>query len=116
LPALFELNVRNFFVALAGERDRGRVLKMIGRFLKPSQRVFIGVIAPINPRLETPEEVRDRVLEAAEYVPADQLGTTDDCGFSPFCDDTSTTREQAFAKIRARVEGTKLANAALEGR
>ncbi len=55
------------------------------------------------PRVETPEEVRDRVLEAAEYIPVDQLGTTDDCGFSPFCDDTSTTRDTAFAKIRARV-------------
>lgn len=38
--------------------------------------------------------------------PVEQLGTTDDCGFSPFCDDTSTTREKAFAKIRARVLGT----------
>ena len=39
------------------------------------------------------------------YIPADQLGTTDDCGFSPFCDDTSTSRDKAFAKIRARVRG-----------
>ena len=31
-------------------------------------------------------------------------------GFSPFCDDTSTTRETAFAKIRARVLGTALAS------
>ncbi len=36
--------------------------------------------------------------------------TTDDCGFSPFCDDTSTTRDTAFAKIRASVEGTTLAS------
>jgi 5-methyltetrahydropteroyltriglutamate--homocysteine methyltransferase len=69
----------------------------------------VGVIAPIDPHIETPEEVRDRVLEAAEYIPIEQLGTTDDCGFSPFCDDTSTTRETAFAKIRARVVGTALA-------
>jgi 5-methyltetrahydropteroyltriglutamate--homocysteine methyltransferase len=48
-------------------------------------------------------------LEAAQYIPLNQLGTTDDCGLSPFCDDVSTTRETAFAKIRARVEGTKLA-------
>ena len=45
------------------------------------------------------------MLEAAEYIPPDQLGTTDDCGFSPFSDDTSTTRDTAFAKIRARVLG-----------
>jgi 5-methyltetrahydropteroyltriglutamate--homocysteine methyltransferase len=38
-----------------------------------------------------------------------QLGTTDDCGFSPFADDLSTSRDTAFAKIKARIEGTKLA-------
>jgi 5-methyltetrahydropteroyltriglutamate--homocysteine methyltransferase len=113
LPSLFQLNVRNFFVALAGEKDRPRTLEMIRRHVRPGQRVFVGVVAPIDPRRETAEEVRDRVLEAARYIPADQLGTTDDCGFSPFCDDTSTTRDTAFAKIRARVEGTRLAAAAL---
>ncbi len=40
-------------------------------------------------------------------------GTTDDCGFAPFADDTSTARETAFAKIRARVEGTGLASRVL---
>lgn len=56
---------------------------------------------------------RDRVLEAAEYLPLDRLGTTDDCGFAPFSDDTSRTRETAFAKIRARVAGTALARKVL---
>jgi 5-methyltetrahydropteroyltriglutamate--homocysteine methyltransferase len=73
------------------------------------------VIAPIDPRVETPEEVCGRVLEAARYIPVEQLGTTDDCGFSPFSDDTSTTRETAFAKIRARVLGTELAMKQLGG-
>jgi 5-methyltetrahydropteroyltriglutamate--homocysteine methyltransferase len=113
LPSLFQLKVDNFFVALAGEPDRRRVLKIIREHLRPGQRVFVGVTRTIDPRLETVEEVRDRVLEAAEYIPLDQLGTTDDCGFSPFCDDQSTTREKAFAKIRARVEGTALAAQAL---
>jgi 5-methyltetrahydropteroyltriglutamate--homocysteine methyltransferase len=49
------------------------------------------------------------VLEAAKYIPVEQLGTTDDCGFAPFSDDTSTPREVAFAKIRARVIGTDMA-------
>jgi 5-methyltetrahydropteroyltriglutamate--homocysteine methyltransferase len=76
----------------------------------------VGVISPIDPRVDTPEEVRDRVLEAAKYIPLEQLGTTDDCGFAPFSDDTSTTRETAFAKIRARVEGTRLAEEILWNR
>src|SRR3979490_2519059 len=83
LPSLFELKAGNFYIALADEPDRRHVLNIIRKYLKPDQRIFIGVTAPINPRVEAPEEVRDRVLEAAEYIPIEQLGTTDDCGFSP---------------------------------
>jgi 5-methyltetrahydropteroyltriglutamate--homocysteine methyltransferase len=89
------------------------VLGIVSRLLKPNHTVFVGVIDPINPKIETAAEVRDRVLEAASILPVAQLGTTDDCGFSPFADDVSTAREIAFSKIRARVEGTELAARAL---
>ncbi len=62
------------------------------------------------------EEIRDRILEAANYHPIEQLGTTDDGGFSPFSDDTSTSRDTAFAKIRARVLGTALPAEIIEDR
>jgi 5-methyltetrahydropteroyltriglutamate--homocysteine methyltransferase len=114
LPSLFELKAGNFYVALAGEKEPERVLKIIRQYLKPDQRVFVGVVAPIRPDVETAEEVCERVLQAASYIPLAQLGTTDDCGFSPFCDDTSTSRDTAFEKIRARVEGTARAAALLE--
>jgi 5-methyltetrahydropteroyltriglutamate--homocysteine methyltransferase len=114
LPSLFELEVGNFYIQLASESDPARVLKIIKENAKPDQRIFVGVIDPIDPRVETPEEVRDRILQAAEFIPLDQLGTTDDCGFSPFGDDTSTSRETAFEKIRARVDGTALAAKVLE--
>jgi 5-methyltetrahydropteroyltriglutamate--homocysteine methyltransferase len=116
LPSLFELKAGSFCIALAGERDRPRVLKIIRRYMKPDQRIFVGVVAPIDPHVDTPEEVCARVLEAAEYIPPDRLGTTDDCGFSPFADDLSTTRDTAFAKIRARVEGTAMAAREIAGR
>ena len=116
LPSLLELKVKSFYVALAGEKDRVRVLRIIRQYLKPDQRIFVGVISPIDPRIETAEEVRDRVLEAAEHIPLDQLGTTDDCGYAPFSDDDSTSRDTAFAKIRARVEGTRMAADAIAGR
>ena len=115
LPSLFELKAGNFYIALAGEDDRVRVLKIIRQYMKAGQQVFVGVVAPISPRIETPEEIRDRVLEAADYIPVEQLGTTDDCGFSPFCDDTTTTRDTAFEKIRARVAGTALASDLIRG-
>ena len=94
---------------LASEPDRKRVLKMVREHKKRHQRVFVGVINVLERRVETPEEVRDRVLEAAEYIAPDQLGTTDDCGFAPFSDDTSRSRDMAFAKISARIAGTQLA-------
>jgi 5-methyltetrahydropteroyltriglutamate--homocysteine methyltransferase len=114
LPSLFELNAGAFFVALARENDPVRVLRIIRNHLKSDQMVFIGVIDPTNPRVETPEEVCARVLQAVEYIPLEQLGTCDDCGFAPFCDDTTTTRQTAFAKIRARVEGTAMASARIQ--
>ena len=113
LPGLFELKVGSFYIQLASERDRGRVLRIIKQHARPEHKIFVGVIDPIDPHIESPEQVRDRVLEAAEVIPLEQLGTTDDCGFAPFGDDTSTPRDTAFAKIRARVAGTQLAAKAL---
>jgi len=109
LPSLFDLHVGSFYVQLASEADPRGVLEVIRQHAKPDQRIFVGVTDPIDPFVETPEQVRDRVLEAAEHIDPSRLGTCDDCGFSPFGDDTSTTRETAFAKIRARVAGTQLA-------
>ena len=113
LPGLFSLNAGTFYIQLASEPDRPRVLRAIAEHARPGQRIFVGVTDPIDPRIETAEEVRDRVLEAAEYLGPGRLGTCDDCGFAPFGDDTSTARETAFTKIRARVAGTQLAAAQL---
>ncbi|MEP6994332.1 MAG: cobalamin-independent methionine synthase II family protein [Acidobacteriota bacterium] len=110
LPALFRLDVDNFFIQLASEKDPARVLEILGAEATGSRRIFVGVTDPIDPRIETAGQVRDRVLEAAKHIDPAHLGTTDDCGFSPFGDDVSTSRDTAFAKIRARVEGTAMAS------
>jgi hypothetical protein len=63
-----------------------------------------------------PEEVCDDLVLESEYVPADRLGSTDDCGFSPFSIDVKPkrgspdiARDIAFEKITARVKGTHMA-------
>ena len=109
LPDLFKLNVGRFYLQMASEPDRESVLRLVSELATPEHLVFIGVIDPINPAIETPMEVRDRVRQAASILPVERLGTTDDCGFAPFADDISTAREVAFQKIQARVEGTALA-------
>ena len=52
LPSLFELQAGNFYVSLAGEPDRGRVLKIIKKHMRPDQQIFVEVVSPINPRIE----------------------------------------------------------------
>lgn len=109
IPDLFKLDVGSFFVQMASEKDPEKALSEIAKNLNPRQKVYVGVIDVNSPEIETAEEVRDRVLSAAKHIPVSQLGTTDDCGFSPFADDAGTSREIAFSKMKARIEGTKLA-------
>lgn len=109
LPDLFRLKVGSFYMALAAEKDPEQVLAIVREHLGVGQRVFVGVIDVNDPKVESPQQVCERVLQAARYVPLAQLGSTDDCGFSPFGDDRSTARKLAFDKIRARVEGTRMA-------
>lgn len=115
LPALFEIRAGSFYIALAGQPDPERVLRIARDYARPDQRVFVGVTDPSNPQVETAEQVRDRVLLAATYLAPQRLGTTDDAGFAPFYDDAGVGRDAAFAKVRARVEGTRLAARMLEG-
>lgn len=60
------------------------------------------------PRHKSAAFLGNRVVEAAQYTPTESLGTTDDCGFSPFADDTSTLPEIALAKVKNRVERTAM--------
>ncbi|CAE6493367.1 unnamed protein product [Rhizoctonia solani] len=79
---------------------------------------YIGVTSTIDPRVESPEEIAQMLVAATKYIPADQLGATDDCGFSPFCDDKKPkhggspdyARDIAFQKIAARVKGARIAS------
>ncbi len=116
LPYLFQLNAGNFYLEYAAEKNKYQVLHSVKQYLKPGKIIFLGVTDVLNPRVETADEIRDIILHAAETIPIGQLGTTDDCGFSPFADDTSTSRDIAFAKIKARIDGTRLAEDALSRR
>jgi 5-methyltetrahydropteroyltriglutamate--homocysteine methyltransferase len=109
LPYLFQLHAGNFYLEYAAEKNKKDTLQSIREFVKPGQKVFLGVTNVLDKHIETPQEICDLVLEAADILPIEHLGTTDDCGFSPFADDLSTARELAFAKIKARVQGTALA-------
>jgi len=121
LPSLFAMNAGYFLIQLASEDDKERVYRLIGDNLRADangvkQVAFIGVIDPLNPAVETPEQVAADLVAAARYIPTDQLGATDDCGFSPFSIDDKPrhgspdfARDIAFQKIAAREQGARLA-------
>jgi methionine synthase II (cobalamin-independent) len=44
---------------------------------KTPQVAFIGVVNPLDPTVETPEQVADALVAASKYIPKDQLGATD---------------------------------------
>ncbi|KAM0480269.1 hypothetical protein ACHAPX_004098 [Trichoderma viride] len=125
LPSLFQINAGYFLIQLSSEKDREEIYRTIGQHIRKDaggvkQVAFIGVINTLNPRVETPEEVADHLILASKYIPPDQLGATDDCGFSPFSIDLKPShgspdfaRDIAFQKIASRVQGAKLASETL---
>ena len=121
LPSMFRLNAGYFLMQMASERDRDAVYKLVGEHSRDDangipQMCYIGVTNPQNPRVESAQEVRDALVRAANFIPKERLGSTDDCGFSPFSIDEKPNhgspdyaRDVAFQKIKNRVEGTRMA-------
>ncbi len=122
LPSMFQMNAGYFLMQLASEPDRERVHRLVGEHSREDangvpQVCFIGVIDPLNPRVETPEQVEAELVAASKHIPIERLGATDDCGFSPFSVDLKpkhgspdVARDIAFQKIAARVEGVRRAS------
>ena len=122
LPSLFRMNAGYFLIQLASEKDKEYVYNLCGKHSREDangvpQVCFIGVIDPLNPTVETQEQVCDDLVVASRHIPVERLGSTDDCGFSPFSIDVKpkhgspdVARDIAFQKIAARVKGTALAS------
>jgi methionine synthase II (cobalamin-independent) len=118
---MFKMNAGYFLMQLASERDKDAVFKLVGEHSREdakgvAQMCYVGVTNPQNPRVESPQEIADMLVRAANFIPKERLGSTDDCGFSPFSIDEKPNhgspdfaREVAFQKIKNRVEGTRMA-------
>ncbi len=122
LPSMFQMNAGYFLIQLSSEKDKEKVYKEIGETIRKDakgvkQVAFIGVVNPLDPKVETPEQICEDLVTASKHIPKDQLGATDDCGFSPFSIDVKPkhgspdfARDIAFQKITNRVKGVKMAS------
>jgi len=72
------------------------------REYKTDKEIAVGVIDVKDEQVETAEKVAERIRQALEFIPAEQMWIVPDCGmkFMP--------RERAFGKLKAMVEGTNI--------
>ena len=124
LTRLFELNAGYFLLPFASQDDEAEVLRLCAENRRENaggipQVCFVGVVDPFRTAGETPDEIRDMLLRAAETIPADRLGATDDCGFAALglasepVVDRDRARDLAIEKVANRVRGAAMASAAL---
>jgi len=101
--ALFgELAVDGFFLEYDDARSGGFAPL---RFVPcGKKRVVLGLVTSKRPTLESKDELKRRIDEAAKYVPLEQLCLSPQCGFSSTVDGNALTIEEEKAKLRLVVE------------
>ena len=96
LPQLADTTAAQISIEAAQPRLDLAVLKPIGK------TIMVGVIDLGSPKVETPQEVADRIRAALKHVPAERLVLAPDCGMKYL------TREAAFGKLKSLAEGAAI--------
>ncbi|QSB12909.1 5-methyltetrahydropteroyltriglutamate--homocysteine S-methyltransferase [Natronosporangium hydrolyticum] len=100
--ALFsELDVDGFFLEFDDARSGGFAPL---RFVPPGKQVVLGLVTTKNGELESKDDLKRRIDEAARYVPLEQLCLSPQCGFSSTVEGNSLTLAQQHAKLSLIVE------------
>ena len=95
------LNVDGFFVEFDDERSGG--FEPL-RFLPKGKIVVLGLVTTKTGELESKDELKRRVEEAARFVDVDQICLSPQCGFASTMEGNDLTAEQQAAKLRLVVE------------
>jgi 5-methyltetrahydropteroyltriglutamate--homocysteine methyltransferase len=74
------------------------------RFVPPGKRVVLGLVTTKRPELESKDDLKRRIDEAAQFVPLEQLALSPQCGFSSTVEGNALTRDEQVAKLELVVE------------
>jgi 5-methyltetrahydropteroyltriglutamate--homocysteine methyltransferase len=74
------------------------------RFVPPGKRVVLGLVTTKRPQLESKDDLKRRIDEAARYLPLEQLALSPQCGFSSTVEGNALTRDEQVAKLALVVE------------
>jgi len=100
--ALFgELGVDGYFMEWDDERSGG--FEPL-RYVPKGKHVVLGLITTKTGELESKDDVKRRIHEAAQYVDLDQLCLSGQCGFSSTVDGNAITMDDQKAKLNLIVE------------
>jgi 5-methyltetrahydropteroyltriglutamate--homocysteine methyltransferase len=96
--ALFgQLDVDGFFLEFDDARSGG--FEPL-RFVPPGKQVVLGLVTTKRPELESKDDLKRRIDEAAKYVPLEQLCLSGQCGFSSTVEGNDLTIDDEIAKLR----------------
>jgi 5-methyltetrahydropteroyltriglutamate--homocysteine methyltransferase len=99
---LNELQVDGFFMEWDDERSGG--FEPLRFLPKGEKQVVLGLVTTKRGELESKDELKRRIEEAAKYAPIDQLCLSPQCGFSSTVEGNELSQEQQWAKLRLIVE------------
>jgi 5-methyltetrahydropteroyltriglutamate--homocysteine methyltransferase len=77
------------------------------RFLPKGKIAVLGIMTTKDKKLESKDELKRRIDEAAKFAPLEQLALSPQCGFSSGIGGNVMTIEEEIAKLRRLVEVTR---------
>jgi 5-methyltetrahydropteroyltriglutamate--homocysteine methyltransferase len=95
------INVHGYFMEYDSDRAGG--LEPL-RFVPKGKTVVLGLVTSKSGRLESKDDLRRRIDEAAKYVPLEQLCLSPQCGFASTEEGNILVEEEQWAKLRMIVE------------
>jgi 5-methyltetrahydropteroyltriglutamate--homocysteine methyltransferase len=98
---LSEMNLDAYFMEY--DDDRSGDFRPL-RFLKKGKTVVLGLVTTKFGQMESKDELKRRIDEAAKYAPLDQLALSPQCGFSSTVHGNNIAVEAQRAKLRLVVE------------
>jgi 5-methyltetrahydropteroyltriglutamate--homocysteine methyltransferase len=95
------INVHGYFMEYDSDRAGG--FEPL-RFVPKGKTVVLGLVTSKSGKLESKDEIRRRIDEAAKYVPLDQLALSPQCGFASTEEGNILAEDEQWAKLSMIVE------------
>ncbi len=96
-----EINVHGYFMEYDSERAGG--FEPL-RFVPKGKTVVLGLVTSKSGKLESKDELKRRIDEAAKFIPLDQLCLSPQCGFASTEEGNILAEDEQWAKLRMIVE------------